>query len=121
MCIRDRRYPNFHCLIAHSGGSFAFADQVIEVARKAPNIYAELTLTPVTNGVIEYLAERIGADRVLYGTDIPMRDPRPQLGWVVFSRLSEADKRQVLGENFRRILSDGRLPGHGLPAGGRGG
>ncbi len=49
-----------------------------------------------------------------------MRDPRPQLGWVVFSRLSEADKRQVLGENFRRILMDNRLPGHELPAGVRG-
>lgn len=112
-----QRYPDFHCLIAHSGGSYAFADQVIDVALKAPNIYAELTLTPVTNGVIEYLAEKIGADRVLYGTDIPMRDPRPQLGWVVFSRLSESDKRKVLGENFRRILMDNRLPGHELPAG----
>ncbi|NUP98483.1 MAG: amidohydrolase family protein [Armatimonadetes bacterium] len=112
-----QRYPNFHCLIAHSGGSYAFADQVISVAQQAPNIYAELTLTPVTNGVVEYLCEAIGVERVLYGTDAPMRDPRPQLGWVVFTRLPEADKRKILGENFQRILLDGRLPGHQLPAG----
>ncbi len=115
-----QRYPDFHCLIAHSGGSFAFADQVISVAKQAPNIYAELTLTPVTNGVIEYLCEEIGVDRVLYGTDAPMRDPRPQLGWVVFTRLPESDKRKILGENFRRIVSDGRLPGHQPPPAFRG-
>lgn len=111
-----QRFPNLHCLIAHSGGSFAFAEQVVGVAKQAANISAELTLTPVTNGVIEYLCAEIGADRVLYGTDAPMRDPRPQLGWVVYTRLSEADKRLVLGENFRRILLAGRLPGARLPA-----
>ncbi|MCC7493803.1 MAG: amidohydrolase family protein [Fimbriimonadaceae bacterium] len=112
-----RRYPHLHCLIAHSGGSYAFADQVISVATQVPNIYAELTLTPVTNGVVEYLVDALGPDRVLYGTDAPMRDPRPQLGWVVFTRLPEPIKRQILGENFRRILLDGDLPGHPLPRG----
>jgi len=36
---------------------------------------------------------------------------------VVYTRLGEADKRLVLGENFRRILLAGRLPGARLPAG----
>ncbi|MBI2301301.1 MAG: amidohydrolase family protein [Armatimonadetes bacterium] len=111
-----QRHPSFHCIIAHSGGSYAFAEQVAGVAKQAPNIYAELTLTPVTNGVVEWLCAEIGADRVLFGTDAPMRDPRPQLGWVVFTRLSEDEKRLVLGGNFRRILLDGRLPGHQPPA-----
>jgi hypothetical protein len=39
-----------------------------------------------------------------------MRDPRPQLGWVLYTRLPEPDKRLILGENFRRILRSGRLP-----------
>ena len=110
-----QRHPGFHCLIAHSGGSFAFAEQVAGVMKQAPNIYAELTLTPVTNGVIEWLCEEVGADRVLFGTDAPMRDPRPQLGWVVFTRLSVEDKLKILGGNFRRILMDADLPGHELP------
>ena len=104
------RHPNFHCLIAHSGGSYAFAKQVAEAAKQHPNIYAELTLTPVTNGVVEWLVGEIGADRVLFGTDAPMRDPRPQLGWVLYTRLTEDQKRLVLGENFRRILQQGVLP-----------
>lgn len=111
-----RRHPGLHCLIAHVGMSYAFAEQVVAAMRQAPNLYAELTYTAVTNGIVEWLVEQVGAERVLFGTDAPMRDPRPQLGWVLFTRLTETQKRLILGENFARILADGRLPGHELPA-----
>jgi predicted TIM-barrel fold metal-dependent hydrolase len=110
------RYPEATFLIAHSGGSWDFARQVAEVANKYPNVCAELTLTPVPNGIVEWLCETIGVDRVLFGTDAPMRDPRPQVGWCVYTRLGEAEKRKILGENFARILRLGALPGHELPA-----
>jgi len=109
-----KRYPHLHCLVAHSGGSYAFARRVAALAARFPNVYAELTLTPVTNGVVEWLVGEIGPGRVLFGTDAPMRDPRPQLGWVLYTRLTEDEKRLILGENFRRILRAGRLP-HPLP------
>ena len=56
----------------------------------------EITYTTVTRGMIEFLVAEIGADRVLYGSDLPMRDPSPQLGWVAYARISEEDKK----ENF---------------------
>jgi len=111
-----RQYSQVSFLIAHTGGNFAFAEKVVGLAKKCPNVFAELTLTPVTNGIIEWLCNEIGAKRVLFGTDAPMRDPRPQLGWVVFTRLTEKEKRLILGENFRRILTRGSFPGHKLPA-----
>lgn len=110
-----RRYPRASFLIAHSGGSWAFAAQVAKACQACPNIYAEITLTPVPNGIVEWLCENAGVDRVLFGSDVPMRDCRPQLGWVVNSRLSLADKRRVLAENFARILAKAELPGHELP------
>jgi len=56
--------------------------------------------------VVEFLVDRAGADRVLFGTDAPMRDPRPQASWVAFTRLPEADKRKILGGNFAGILRE---------------
>jgi predicted TIM-barrel fold metal-dependent hydrolase len=47
-------------------------------------------------------------DRVLYGSDLPMRDPRQQLGWVVYSKLSVERKLAVLGLNGKRILDRAR-------------
>lgn len=98
------RYPNITWVIPHCGGSYQAADKAIACLQKHHNAFAEITLTPVTNGVIEYLTERVGVDRVLFGSDLPMRDPRQQLGWVVYSRLAEEDKAKVLGLNAERII-----------------
>jgi predicted TIM-barrel fold metal-dependent hydrolase len=116
--VRDlaRRFPDVTFLVAHSGSSWGLARQVADAARDFPNIMAELTYTAAINRIIEWLCGRMGAQRVLFGTDAPMRDPRPQLGWCVHAALPEADKRLIVGGNFARILARGSLPGHALPA-----
>lgn len=99
------KFPNVRWVVAHVGGSYEWADMAIEAMAKFPNIYAELTFTPVPLGIVDYLAERAGAERIVYGSDLPMRDPRQQLGWVLFSRLSEEAKRKILGGNAFQILA----------------
>ena len=97
-------YPEVSILLAHSAGSFATARYHIDVARDFERVFFEITLTDVPLGVIELLVENVGAARVLFGTDCPMRDPRPQFGWLAYTHLSEADKLAILGGNMRRIL-----------------
>ena len=98
------KYPNMGLHLDHCGRSWEFAKWAARMVNKYPSVWAQLNYTEVTNGTIEYLVEQCGADRVLFGTDSPMRDPRPQVGWLVFTRLCEADKRQVFGLNFKGIL-----------------
>lgn len=113
-----QKYPDVRWVVAHCGGSFKWADMAIEAMKKFSNVYAEITLTPVWLGIVEYLVRGAGADRVLYGSDLPMRDPRQQLGWVIFSRLSLEEKKQVLGENALAVIKPcwDRLPDHSRPA-----
>lgn len=99
------RYPDLRISLDHCGQSWPYARWAAEMVARYPNVDAQLTYTSVTNGVIEFLVERCGADRVLFGTDAPMRDPRPQAGWLVFTRLMESQKRQIFGANFKRILA----------------
>ncbi|HBN83163.1 MAG TPA: hypothetical protein DDZ89_04910, partial [Clostridiales bacterium] len=73
-------------------------------AKKYPNIYLQITYTTVTQGVMEYFVKEGLADKVLYGTDAPMRDPRPQLGWVVYADIPTEDKKKILGGNMKKIL-----------------
>jgi predicted TIM-barrel fold metal-dependent hydrolase len=104
------RFPDMSWLIAHSGGSYAFAEEVAACIREHPNVYAELTLTPVTNRVVEYLVEATDDEHVLFGTDAPMRDPRQQLGWVLWADLQMESKKNILGLNFQRIVYRAHKP-----------
>lgn len=97
-------YPNLRISLDHCGQSWSYAKWAAEMVNRYPTVDAQLTYTNVTNGVIEYLAAQCGADRVMFGTDSPMRDPRPQVSWLVFTRLAESQKRLIFGENFKRLL-----------------
>ena len=105
------RFPDVSWIIAHAGMSWRFAEEVVAAVREHPNVYAEITYTTVTNRCIEFLVKAAGENRVVFGTDQPFRDPRQQLGWVVWADLPLGTRRKVLGGNFQRILDRVRLPG----------
>jgi predicted TIM-barrel fold metal-dependent hydrolase len=98
------KYPNIAFIIAHCGASFHDARLGIEIAQKNPNVYLEITLTAVTYGVIEFMVKHVGADRVLFGTDQPMRDPIPQFGWMAYSHCTFGEKKKMFGLNMRKII-----------------
>jgi len=114
-----RRFPRVRWVVAHTGRDFKRADQAGEVVAKYKNVYPEINLGSVPLGMIDYLVERCGPDRVLYGSDTPVLDPRQPLGWVVFSRLPLADKIKVLSTNALRVIRPckARLPEYNRPPG----
>ncbi len=97
------KYPNISFFLDHAGMNFATAEAYARLAKKFPNVYLQLTFTTVPQGMIEYLCNEGLADKTLYGTDAPMRDARPQLGWVVYADVSVEDKKKILGGNMQRI------------------
>lgn len=112
-------FPRVRWVVAHTGRDFKRADQAGEIVAKHRNVYVEINLASIPLGMIDYLVDRCGEDRVLYGSDTPILDPRQPLGWVVFSRLSVAAKKKVLGGNALRVLRPcrSRLPAHNRPPG----
>ena len=103
------RYPGLRLLLAHSGLNFKHAAEVSELAKKRSNVFLEITFTDVVDGVIEFMVGQVGAGKILFGTDQPMRDASPQLGWVAYARISEEEKIRILGTNMDEILAGTRL------------
>ncbi len=99
------RCPNVTFIIAHTGADYITARKAICLAKKYDNVMLEITYTSTARNMIEFLVEQVGADRVLYGSDLPMRDPTPQLAWVCYAKISEEDKKKILSENIKRVLA----------------
>ena len=98
------RFPNAYFVAGHSGNTRNARALAIAAAQDHPNVYLETCSTFRTPGAIEELVDEGGADRVLFGTDMPLMDPRAQLGKIITAKISDEAKRMVLGENARRVL-----------------
>lgn len=98
-------YPNISIFMDHAGSTFDIAVDYAEIAKKHENVYLQLTYTTVPFGMVEYLTSEVGAHKVQFGTDSPMRDPRQQLGWVIYADISVEDKKKILGENMFKIVA----------------
>jgi predicted TIM-barrel fold metal-dependent hydrolase len=98
------RFPRANFVAGHSGNVAGQRQEAIEAARAHPNIYLETCSSFRTPGVIEELVERGGADRVLFGSDTPLMDPRCQIGKIITAAISDETKRLILGENALRLL-----------------
>jgi len=98
------KYPEISFILAHSGWTWKVARDHSALAKKYGNVFCEITFTAVTNGIIEFLVQEIGSEKVLYGSDTVMRDPIPQFGWVVYADIPEEAKRNILGRNMQKII-----------------
>ena len=98
------RFPHANFVAGHSGNIPPERRDAIRAANANPNIFLETCSTFRTPGAIEELVEGAGANRVLFGSDQPLMDPRSQLGKIVTANIPYADKRQVLGAHTRRLL-----------------
>jgi hypothetical protein len=99
-----RRFPRAIFVSGHTGNLPEPRLEAIEAANAYPNFYLETCSTFRTPGVIEQIVSSVGADRVLYGSDLPLMDPRCQIGKIITADISDDDKRKVLGENAARLL-----------------
>jgi uncharacterized protein len=97
-------YPRANFVAGHAGNTPLERAQAIAAAQRHPNVYLETCSTFRTPGVIEQLVAEAGADRILFGSDTPLMDPRPQLGKILTAQIKDADKRQIIGLNAQRLL-----------------
>lgn len=96
-----RRHPDATFICGHTGGAWELG---IRIIRDTPNIYADLAGSDPTAGFTEMAVRELGAERVLYGSDVGGRSFASQVAKALGAEISEEDKRLILGGNLRRLL-----------------
>jgi predicted TIM-barrel fold metal-dependent hydrolase len=98
-----RKHPRIAWIMGHSGGPEG-SRRAVEIAREVPNVYLDIALSMAPARQIEYFVREAGAERVLFGTDNPFIDPRPQIGRVGLAEIPDPDKVKIFGANAKRIM-----------------
>ncbi len=91
------RYPNACFIAGHATPAF------VDVCREVDNLYI-CTCPLLAWNQTEQFVQMYGADRILFGSDLTDLPIAWGLGQVMYARISEADKRKILGENLLRIF-----------------
>jgi uncharacterized protein len=95
------RHPQATLICGHSGGDW---ERGLRVIRPHKNISADLAGGDPTAGVTEMAVRELGAERVIYGSDVGGRSFASQLAKVFGADIPESAKRLILGENLKRLL-----------------
>lgn len=78
--------------------------QVYKALDACPNLHIELSAYWLHRG-IEYITERWGARRLLFGSGWPGFGPHMTLATLTSADIDDGEKRLIAGDNLRRLLS----------------
>lgn len=103
-CLLARRHPTVRIIMAHLTGC---GFRGVRAARGLRNLWVDTSGAAPEAGIVEYAVEHLGADRVLYGSDSPIRDFPVAIARVTGAEIPARTQRALLYDNARKLL---RLP-----------
>lgn len=97
-----RRHPNAKIILGHTGADW---ERGVRAVRDLKHVTADLAGSDPTAGFTEMAVRELGAERVLYGSDVGGRSFASQLAKVLGANIPESAKAAILGGNLRRLLA----------------
>jgi predicted TIM-barrel fold metal-dependent hydrolase len=103
-------YPSVKVILGHMGhGNVVYINASIDIAARNPNVYLETSGMPMHTKIKEAV-ERVGVERIIYGSDTPFHHPAVEILRVRVSGLDEAELEQVLRTNSRALFLGPEAP-----------
>jgi predicted TIM-barrel fold metal-dependent hydrolase len=84
-------------------GNVVYINASIDIAARNANVYLETSGMPMHTKIKEAV-ERVGVERVLYGSDVPFHHPAVEMLRVRVSGLAPAELERVLCTNARTLF-----------------
>jgi predicted TIM-barrel fold metal-dependent hydrolase len=96
-----RRFPDVRIIMAHLTGCGV---RGVQAVKYCPNVMVDTSGAAPETGIIEYAVDQLGADRILYGSDVPIRDFGVAIARITGSRLDAKTQRKILHDNAATLL-----------------
>ena len=100
-----RRYPDLTVILGHSGLTMlASKENAIAGCKKYDNVMVDTAISGTYDGAIEWIVDKVGEDRVCYGSDMAFFECDHTLGKVAMTKLSDTAKEKILGLNVKSLF-----------------
>jgi predicted TIM-barrel fold metal-dependent hydrolase len=99
-----QRHPGLTLILGHAGGHFNGNIQAVEAVSKNKNVFLDICGEATRFGVVEWLVEQAGPEKIMYASDMNWLDPRCHIARVIGSRLNDKDVYMLLRGNAERIF-----------------
>ncbi|RKN72416.1 amidohydrolase family protein [Paenibacillus ginsengarvi] len=94
------RYPQAKLLMAHFGGNCYHG---IKAVRGYRNVWHDFSGSPFRRDDLDYAVERVGADRIVYGSDMPITY-LVNYGQVLEADLTQEQKDRIMYRNALELF-----------------
>jgi predicted TIM-barrel fold metal-dependent hydrolase len=95
------RHPTVPLICGHTGGNWEIG---IRTVRPLKNVYIDTAGSDPTAGFVEMAVRELGAERIIYGSDVGGRSFASQIGKVASANIPEADRQKIFRGNLRRLM-----------------
>jgi predicted TIM-barrel fold metal-dependent hydrolase len=96
-----RRFPDVPLICGHTGGNWEMG---IRAIRENKNVSIDLAGSDPTAGITEMAVRELGADRIIYGSDVGGRSFASQLAKVHGAAIGDEDKQKIFRDNLRNMM-----------------
>lgn len=98
-----KKYPEVKIIFAHAGGRGDGRKQLIKIVNEFPNVYLDFAGDIYCYGLVPDLLNVISEDKIVFGSDLPMIDPRANLTRIILANIPEDTKIKILRNNALNI------------------
>jgi len=103
-----RAFPDLPVIVESQTRKIIYHTRTLfSLMEDCPNVMVELS-NLVGQGLLEYVVNRFGAERLIYGSFLPVNDPLVPIGMLLDADITSADRALIAGGNLRRLMGEVR-------------
>lgn len=100
------KVPEATIIMAHMGNTLLAKgdwNRAIMAAERTGNVYLDICGSPINAPFLEEACARVGAHRIIFGSDLPLFDQRLQIAKVLDAAITDEERRLILSANIKRL------------------
>ena len=100
-----KKFPDLKLVIAHPTADRAEYEARMRLVAQYPNAALDISGSgPNTWGMLRRGINRAGKEKLLFGTDFPLRNPGMYVAGVLYEKLSDDENQAIFAGNFKRLM-----------------